>query len=301
MAVTISASMVKDLREKTGVGMMECKKALEENAGDMEKSIVWLRERGMSRAAKKADRVAAEGMVHFVINDKGNGAALLEVNCETDFVSKNEEFRSFVTETATLALNSNINNIDTLSTMKLASGATVDETIKGLIQKIGENMKLRRVQTLAISNGEIKGYSHMGGKIGTLVVLEGATGPAVKELGHDIAMHVAAAFPRFLNRTEVDTTELNQEREIARKKLVEEKKPEAMIEKILEGQMNKFYKEVCLVEQPFVKDPDVSITKLLEKTDKNLKLTKFLRFQLGEGIEKKKEDFAAEVAAQLGH
>lgn len=299
MAVTISASMVKDLREKTGVGMMECKKALEENSGDMEKSIVWLRERGMSRAAKKADRVAAEGMVHFAISDKGNNAALLEINCETDFVSKNEEFRSFVTETAKIALDNNINDIEKLSTMKLASGATVDETIKGLIQKIGENMKLRRIHTIT-SNGQITGYSHMGGKIGTLVVLEGANSPEVKEVGKDIAMHIAAAFPRYLSRNEVDTTELNQEREIARKKLIEEKKPEAMIEKILEGQMNKFYKEVCLIEQAFVKDPDISITKLLEKTDKNLKLTKFLRFQLGEGIEKKKEDFAAEVAAQLG-
>lgn len=300
MSVTISASMVKDLREKTGVGMMECKKALEENTGDIEKAIVWLRERGMSRAAKKADRIAAEGMVHFLIGDKGNSAVLLEVNCETDFVSKNEEFRNFVAETAKLALNSNINDIDALASMKMASGTTVDETIKGLIQKIGENMKLRRVQTISAQDAEIAGYAHMGGKIGTLAVLEGATGPAIKEVAKDIAMHIAAAFPRYLNRTEVDATELNQERDIARKKLVEEKKPEAMIDKILEGQMNKFYKEVCLVEQAFVKDPEISITKLLEKTDKNLKLTKFLRFQLGEGIEKKQENFAAEVAAQLG-
>lgn len=300
MAVTISASMVKDLREKTGVGMMECKKALEENSGDMEKAIVWLRERGMSRAAKKADRVAAEGMVHFTVGDKGDSAVLLEVNCETDFVSKNEEFRNFVAETAKLALESNVNDVEKLAAMKLSSGTSVDETIKGLIQKIGENMKLRRVQTVKAPNALITGYTHMGGKIGTLVVLEGATGPAVTEAGKDIAMHVAAAFPRYLSRNEVDTAELAQERDIARKKLVEEKKPEAMIDKILEGQMNKFYKEVCLVEQAFVKDPDISVSKLLEKTDKNLKLTKFLRFQLGEGIEKKQENFAAEVAAQLG-
>lgn len=300
MSVTISASMVKDLREKTGVGMMECKKALEENSGDMEKSIVWLRERGMSRAAKKADRIAAEGMVHFVISDSGDSAALLEVNCETDFVSKNEDFRTLVTETAKLALQNNLNDVEKLSALKLSSGSTIDETLKGLIQKIGENMKLRRVQTIKAPNSVITGYSHMGGKIGTIVVLEGAKGPAVTEAGKDIAMHVAAAFPKYLSRTEVDTTELAQEREIARKKLVEEKKPEAMIDKILEGQMNKFYKEVCLLEQAFVKDPDISITKLLEKTDKSLKLTKYLRFQLGEGIEKKQENFAAEVAAQLG-
>ncbi len=300
MSVTISASMVKDLREKTGVGMMECKKALEENTGDIEKAIVWLRERGMSRAAKKADRIAAEGMVHFLINDQGTSAVLLEVNCETDFVSKNEEFRGFVAEAAKLALNNNINNVEALASLKMASGSTVDETLKGMIQKIGENMKLRRIQIITAPNSEIAGYIHMGGKIGTLAVLEGATGPAVKEAAKDVAMHIAAAFPRYLNRNDVDTTELNQEREIARKKLVEEKKPEAMIEKILEGQMNKFYKEVCLVEQGFVKDPDISVAKMLEKIDKNLKLTKYLRFQLGEGIEKKQENFAAEVAAQLG-
>ncbi|MCX6118915.1 MAG: translation elongation factor Ts [Proteobacteria bacterium] len=300
MAVTISASMVKDLREKTGVGMMECKKALEENSGDMDKAIVWLRERGMSRAAKKADRVAAEGIVHFVIGDKGDSAVLLEVNCETDFVSKNDDFKNFVTETAKVALTQSINDVEKLSAMKLSSGTSIDETIKGLIQKIGENMRLRRVQVLKYPGAIISGYSHMGGKIGTLCVLEGASGANVQEVGKDIAMHIAAAFPKYLNRTEVDQSELAQERDIARKKLVEEKKPEAMIDKILEGQMNKFYKEVCLVEQAFVKDPDTSITKLLEKTDKNLKLSKFLRFQLGEGIEKKQENFAAEVAAQLG-
>jgi elongation factor Ts len=300
MAVTISASMVKDLREKTGVGMMECKKALEENSGDLEKSIVWLRERGMSRAAKKADRIAAEGIVHFAIGPKGDTAVLLEVNCETDFVSKNDEFKNFVNEAGKLSLQNNISDVEKLSALKMSSGTSVDETLKGMIQKIGENMKLRRVSAISVPGAVISGYSHMGGKIGTITVLEGATGAAITELGKDIAMHVAAAFPKYLSRADVDNTELNQERDIARKKLVEEKKPEAMIDKILDGQMNKFYKEVCLLEQGFVKDPDISVAKLLEKTDKNLKLTKFLRFQLGEGIEKKQENFAAEVAAQLG-
>ena len=181
--------------------------------------------------------------------------------------------------------------------MKLADGVSINETIAGLIQKIGENMRLRRVLTISAPNGHISGYIHMGGRIGTAVVLEGKKD--VAELGKDIAMHVAAASPRYLNRVEVDSTELDQEKEIARKKLIEEKKPEAMIEKILDGQMNKFYKEVCLVEQMFVKNPDISITKLLETADKNLKLTRFVRFALGEGIEKKQENFAAEVAAQL--
>ena len=300
MAVQISASQVKDLREKTGVGMMECKKALEENAGDMEKAIVWLRERGMSRAAKKADRIAAEGIVSFAINNTGNGAAILEVNCETDFVSKNDDFRNFVSEATQVALKNNINDIDTLANTKLASGTTISETISGLIQKIGENMRLRRVQTVSAANGLISGYSHMGGKIGTLVVLEGKNDSTVAELGKDIAMHVAAAFPKYLSRAEVNPAELEQEREIARKKLIEEGKKPEMIEKILEGQMNKFYKEVCLIEQAFVKDPDISITTLVEKADKNLKVAKYVRFQLGEGIEKKQENFAAEVAAQLG-
>ena len=300
MTVQISASQVKELREKTGVGMMECKKALEENTGDMEKAIVWLRERGMSRAAKKADRIAAEGIVEFAIGTGGDKAAIVEVNCETDFVSKNDDFRKFVTETTQVALKNNLNDIESLANSKLASGSTVQETINGLIQKIGENMKLRRVQTVSAANGLISGYSHMGGKIGTLVVLEGNKDSALAELGKDIAMHVAAAFPKYLQRSEVNPAELEQERDIARKKLIEEGKKPEMIEKILEGQMNKFYKEVCLVEQAFVKDPDISIMKLVERTDKNLKVNKFIRFQLGEGIEKKQENFAAEVAAQLG-
>ena len=297
MAVQISAGQVKDLREKTGVGMMECKKALEENNGDMEKAIVWLRERGMSRAAKKADRIAAEGVVEVLISDSGTEAAVLEVNCETDFVAKNPDFRKLVADTAQIALKTKCNDIEKLGEMKLADGVSINETIAGLIQKIGENMRLRRVLTISAPNGHISGYIHMGGRIGTAVVLEGKKD--VAELGKDIAMHVAAASPRYLNRVEVDSTELDQEKEIARKKLIEEKKPEAMIEKILDGQMNKFYKEVCLVEQMFVKNPDISITKLLETADKNLKLTRFVRFALGEGIEKKQENFAAEVAAQL--
>jgi elongation factor Ts len=297
MAVQVSAGQVKDLREKTGVGMMECKKALEENGGDMEKAIVWLRERGMSRAAKKADRVAAEGVVEILVSPDATAAVALEVNCETDFVAKNEEFRKMVGDVARIALAKKINDVEKLAEEKLPSGVTIKDTIAGLIQKIGENMRLRRVQNISAPNGHISSYIHMGGRIGTAVVLEGKKG--VEELGKDIAMHVAAAFPRYLAPTEVDRTELDQEKEIARKKLIEEKKPEAMIEKILDGQMKKFYKEVCLLEQAFVKNPDVSITKLLENTDKALKLTSFVRWGLGEGIEKKQENFAAEVAAQL--
>lgn len=297
MAVTISAGQVKDLREKTGVGMMECKKALEENSGDMEKAILWLRERGMSRAAKKADRVAAEGIVEIYVNDDHNAGVALELNCETDFVSKNPDFTKFATEAAALALKNRFTDVDALGQAKMANGNTVAANLTEMIQKIGENMKLRRVTVVSSSNGTVAGYTHMGGKIGTLVVLEGKKGAETATLGKDIAMHVAAAFPRYLSSSDVNPAELEQEREIARKKLIEEKKPEAMIEKILDGQMKKFFKEVCLVEQAFVKDPDTTIAKLVEKN--GVKLGSFVRYQLGEGIEKRQEDFAAEVAAQL--
>ncbi|MEI6399526.1 MAG: translation elongation factor Ts, partial [Pseudomonadota bacterium] len=183
MAVQISAGQVKDLREKTGVGMMECKKALEENNGDMEKAIVWLRERGMSRAAKKADRIAAEGVVEVLISDSGTEAAVLEVNCETDFVAKNPDFRKLVADTAQIALKTKCNDIEKLGEMKLADGVSINETIAGLIQKIGENMRLRRVLTISAPNGHISGYIHMGGRIGTAVVLEGKKD--VAELGKD--------------------------------------------------------------------------------------------------------------------
>jgi elongation factor Ts len=296
---TITAGMVKDLREKTGVGMMECKKALEENAGDMEKAIVWLRERGMSRAAKKADRVAAEGLVEVFVTPDHKAGVLLELNCETDFVSKNDEFRALARKAAELALQSKAKTPDEVLSAKV-DGATVKDKLTELIAKIGENMTLRRVVVLAPADGVVVGYSHMGGRIGTLVALNGAHGDDVVELGKDVAMHVAAASPRYLVETEVNGTELEQEREIARKRLEEEGKPAELIEKILVGQMKKFFKEVCLLEQAFVKNPDLTVQKFVDSVKKGLKLTGFSRFQLGEGVEKKKEDFAAEVAAAAG-
>lgn len=296
--MTITAGMVKDLREKTGQGMMECKKALEESSGDMEKAIVWLRERGMARAAKKADRVAAEGMVEVYVNPEANAGVLVEVNCETDFVSKNDDFRKLAADVAQLALKTKAKTVEELLSAKL-DGTTVQTAFQELFAKIGEKMELRRVQVFTATNGVVSGYSHMGGKIGTLVVLEGATGPDVQTLGKDLAMHVAAANPRYLSESQVNASELDQEREIARKRLEEEGKPAEMIDKILVGQMKKFYKEVCLVEQAFIKDPNTTVQKHVEAAKKGLKLAAFARFQLGEGLEKKKEDFAAEVAAQL--
>jgi elongation factor Ts len=289
--------MVKDLREKTGMGMMECKKALEENAGDMEKAIVWLRERGMSRAAKKADKIAAEGVVEVYISPDRAAGVLLEVNCQTDFVAKNEDFVKIAKEAAEAALKTKASTVQELAQAKI-TGGTVQDRLVELAAKIGEKMELRRLKVVQTTNGVVAGYSHMGGRIGTLVVLEGAKGDDVETLGKDIAMHVAAASPRYLTEAEIDQSELDTEREIARKKLEEEGKKPDMIDKILVGQMKKFAKEVCLVDQPFVKDQNVTVSKHVENSKKGLELAGFARFALGEGIEKKVENFAEEVAAQ---
>lgn len=295
MAVT--AAQVKELREKTGVGMMECKKALTENGGDLEQAIVWLRERGLSRAAKKAGRVAAEGVVCINVADDMATGVLVEVNCETDFAAKNEDFQNFCKEVSDIALTNKAPSAEALAELKNAAGENIGDALKSLIAKVGENMTLRRVQYMEPANGIVVGYSHMGGKIGAMVALEGATKDNL-ELGKDVAMHIAAASPRYLKSDEVNQSELDQEKEIAKKKLIEQGKPEDLIEKILVGQMNKFYKEVCLVDQAFVKDPNVSITKLL-KQNGDISISSFARFALGEGIEKKEDNFAEEVAAAV--
>ncbi len=297
--MTITAGMVKELREKTGVGMMECKKALEENGGDLEKAILWLRERGLSRAAKKADRVAAEGIVQVAISPDAHTGVVVEFNCETDFVSKSDDFTSFAKDVADLALAQKISDVDALKSAKLADGETVESRLTALIAKLGENMKVRRLGLLKTSKGTISGYTHMGGKIGSLILLEGAEGAEVQELGKDLAMHAAAAGPRYLKSDEVEASEIETEKELGRKKLQEEGKPENMWEKILVGQINKFYKEICLTEQAFVKDPALSIKQLVTEKGKGAQLTAFQLFKLGEGIEKKKENFADEVAAVL--
>lgn len=296
--MAITAAQVKELREKTGVGMMECKNALTENAGDIEKAILWLRERGLSRAAKKADRVTAEGIVKVLVNNTQTAGVLIEINCETDFVSKNDDFQKFADDLANLALEQQISDVSALKEAKL-NGENVSDVLPALISRIGENLNLRRVTSFQTKNGVVAGYSHMGGKIGSIVVLEGSTDESVKELGRDLAMHVAAAAPRYLTSEQVDATELQQEQELARKKLQEENKPDNLIEKIMGGQIQKFYKEVCLIEQAFVKDPNATVKQLLKDQGKGSQLTSFARFQLGEGVEKKKENFAEEVAAQL--
>lgn len=298
-SASISASMVKELREKTGVGMMECKKALEESQGDMEKAILWLRERGMSRAAKKADRVAAEGVVEVLVSPDHKSGALVELNCETDFASKNEEFRALAAEIAKVAMSHKTESVETLLQAK-SGQESIQNKLTGLIAKVGENMTLRRVKLVSVAQGVVTGYSHMGGKIGTLVALEGSQDPAVAEIGKDLAMHVAAAAPRYLTGSEVSTGEIDQEKEIARKRLLEEGKAPDLIDKILVGQVQKFFKEICLLDQPFIKDPGLTVQKYVDSHKKGLKVSAFGRYQLGEGIEKKKDDFAAEVAAAAG-
>jgi len=289
--MAITAGQVKELREKTGVGMMECKKALSESDGDMEKAVLWLRERGMSRAQKKAGRVTAEGLVGVLLNDAQTAGVVLEVNCETDFVSKNDDFKKFVADASKLALDNKVTSVQELGDIAMASGKTVADTLTSLIATIGENLQLRRVACLQADDGIVAGYTHMGGGIGTLVALKGTKNT---ELAKDLAMHIAAAAPRYLTNDQVDATELEQEKELAKKKLLEEGKPENMIDKIMAGQMSKFYKEVCLIEQAFVKDPKTSIKQLLA-SDGGASITGFQRFQLGEGIEKKSDNFADEV------
>jgi elongation factor Ts len=294
--MAIKASQVKELREKTAVGMMECKKALVESDGDMEKAILWLRERGMSRAAKKSGRTAAEGLVEIYITDDQSAGVLVELNCETDFAAKNEEFKSFARSVAKLAIDNKSSSVDEILGMNI-EGATAKDTLTQLIAKIGENMNLRRIKVCTTSNGIVSGYSHMGGKIGALIALEGATGNDVSALGKDVAMHIAAAAPRYLVESEVNASEIEQEKELAKKKLEEEGKPADLIDKILMGQMSKFYKEICLTKQAYVKDPSTSVEKLIKTSGTNTAISSFARFQLGEGIEKKAENFADEVAA----
>jgi len=303
----ITAALVKDLREKTGAGMMDCKKALTENAGDIEAAIDWLRTKGLAAAAKKAGRVAAEGLVGVAA--EGPVGAVVEVNAETDFVGRNDQFQGFVKSVAAVALKSE-DNVDAIKAAKLASGKTVEEEVTSLIATIGENMSFRRAKVLKVSQGVVATYIHSAtapglGKIGVLVALESA-GDAAKllEVGKQIAMHVAAANPLFLTVDSVDGAALERERAVLTEQAAASGKPPAVIEKMVEGRIRKYYEEVVLTEQVYVIDGETKISKVVENAAKDagapVKLAGFARFALGEGIEKEEKDFAAEVAAQLG-
>ena len=299
----ITASMVKELRDKTGAGMMDAKKALEENEGDIEQAIDWLRKKGMAKAAKKSGRTAAEGLVAIAV--EGTKGAVIELNSETDFVARNEEFQQFVQKVANAAIGED--SLESLKAKELEAGKTVEESLTDLIAKIGENMTLRRVETLEVNSGAIVGYMHGEqapnlGKIGVLVALESEADEAsLAGLGKQIAMHVAAANPEFLDQSTVDADKLNREKEVLSEQARASGKPEEIIEKMVEGRIRKYYEEVCLKDQIFVIDQERKIAKVVEDAAKDagkpIELNGFLRVQLGEGIEKEEEDFAAEVAA----
>ncbi|MDY6407550.1 MAG: translation elongation factor Ts [Pseudomonadota bacterium] len=301
----IKASLVKELREKTGAGMMECKKALSETNGDLDAAIDFLRKKGMSVAEKKAGRIANQGLVGVVV--QGNEGAVLELNSETDFVAKNTDFQKFLGDVMTIAINKK-GDIDAIKSADL-NGKTVADTLTGLIATIGENMNLRRSGYVSVSNGVVVPYIHTAtvpsmGKIGVLVALE-STGDqtALQETGKKIAMHIAAANPRFLAVSDVDSTTIDHEKGIYAEQAKNSGKPAAIIEKMVEGRMRKFYEEVVLLEQAFIMDPDKKVKDIVADLAKtvgtDVKLTAFVRFGLGEGIEKKEEDFAAEVAKQM--
>jgi elongation factor Ts len=303
----ITAAMVKDLREKSGAGMMDCKKALSENGGDMDAAMDWLRTKGLAAAQKKSSRTAAEGLVGIATS--GTKGAVVEVNSETDFVAKNDQFQAFVTEVTQIELATGA-DVDALKAEKTAAGVTVEEALTKNIATIGENQSLRRAKRLEVSKGAVVGYIHNKqadglGKIGVLVALEGdASNEVLQKLGKDLAMHVAAAFPKALNEEDLDEAEIERERAIATEKAGESGKPADIIAKMVEGSIAKFRKEHALVSQLFVMDGKTKISDVVAKAAKDagasIVLKDYVRFQLGEGIEKETSDFAAEVAAASG-
>ena len=293
--MAITTALIKELRERTGAGMLDCKKALEENGGDIEKAIDWLREKGIAKAAKKSGRVAAEGLVFAAVSADRKKGAILEFNSETDFVAKNDEFKNFGEKLVQLSLEHDLTSEDELKAFEL-EGKKVEDNLTELIAKIGENMNIRRLK-LVSTDGFIETYIHLGGKIGVLLNVSGEATRENVEKAKGVAMHVAAMDPKYLNSEQVTADDLEREKEIARHQLQQEGKPENIIEKILDGKMRKFYEENCLVNQKYVRDDSVTIEKFIAPSS----IISFDRFKVGEGIEKEESDFAAEVAAMAGN
>lgn len=286
----ITAALVKELRERTGSGMMECKKALQETSGDIEAAVELMRKAGQAKADKKASRVAAEGLI--VIRQTDGAAAMVEVNCETDFVTKNDDFRAFAEAVAEVALGQELADLEALLAVTMANGQSVEQNRRDCIAKIGENINVRRFTRLATASGLLGCYLH-GVRIGVLVELEGGDG----ELAKDIAMHVAASRPLCVSADQVPAELLVKEKEIFAAQAATSGKPANIIEKMVEGRVRKYLEEVTLLGQPFVKDPEQSVDKLLKAH--KARVIRFTRFELGEGIEKKSDNFAAEVMAQV--
>ncbi|WP_312489255.1 translation elongation factor Ts [Sphingomonas sp.] len=303
----ITAAMVKDLREKSGAGMMDCKKALNEAAGDMDAALDWLRTKGLAAAQKKSSRTAAEGLVGVATS--GTVGAAVEVNSETDFVAKNDQFQAFVKDVTAIALKTS-DDVEALKNEAMPQGGTVAEVLTNNIATIGENQSLRRAKRLEVSKGAVVSYVHNQqapglGKIGVLVALESeAADDVLQSLGRQLAMHIAAAFPKALNEEDLDEAEIERERAIATEKAAESGKPADIIAKMVEGGIAKYRKEHALVSQLFVIDGKTKISDVVAKAGKDagaeIKLVDYVRFQLGEGIEKEASDFAAEVAAASG-
>jgi elongation factor Ts len=290
--MAITAALVKELRERTQAGMMECKKALVETNGDIEAAVEYMRKAGLAKADKKSGRTAAEGAVVCKTSDDGKAAILVEVNCETDFVTKGDDFQNFANEVAEVALKNLPDDIDGLLNLKMASGDTVADATKALIAKIGENSNVRRYTKAVTDGGIIGSYIH-GSRIGVLTSIKGGS----EELAKDIAMHVAASKPICVSSDEVPAEVIEKEKEIYSAQAAESGKPADIIEKMVMGRINKFLKEITLLGQPFVKDPDQTIEKLLKAA--NATVDSFFRLEVGEGIEKKEENFADEVMSQV--
>ncbi|MGL4796475.1 MAG: translation elongation factor Ts [Paraclostridium sp.] len=301
--MAITAQMVKELREKTGAGLMDCKKALQEAEANMDRAIDILREKGLSKAAKKADRVAAEGLVAIEMNADNTVASMVEVNSETDFVAKNEDFKIFVKDAAEMALATTNENVEGLLAETHKEGIALSEVLNNRVATIGEKLDLRRFAKIS-TNGQVAGYIHGGGKIGVLVELETEGRDAeIISMGRDIAMQVAAMNPKYVSKDDVDQEYIAHETEILTQQALNEGKPANIVEKMIKGRLDKQLKEVCLVEQTFVKNPDITIKQLIadvaKKVGAEIKIAQVVRFEVGEGIEKKEENFAEEVAKQL--
>ena len=301
MAVT--AQMVKELREATGAGMMDCKKALTEADGNMERAVDILREKGLSKAAKKADRVAAEGLVTIKTNADNTVAAIVEVNSETDFVAKNQDFKDFVADVAEMVLEGDVADVEALLASNHKEGKPLKDVLNDRVATIGEKLDVRRFERIA-TNGKVAGYIHGGGKIGVVVELAtDSNDERVLTLGKDIAMQVAAMNPKYISRDDVDPEYIAHETEVLTQQALNEGKPANIVEKMVVGRLNKELKEVCLVDQVFVKDSELTISKLIAKVAKevasDISIASMVRYEVGEGIEKREENFAEEVAKQM--
>lgn len=291
--MAISAKLVKELREKTGAGMMDCKKALQETDGNIDKAIDYLREKGIAKAAKKADRIAAEGITHVEV--KGNDAVIVEINSETDFVARNEGFQQLVKEIANQILETKTESVEALNETTLPNGKKVSEHMNEAISTIGEKLSLRRFELRTKTDNDAFGaYLHMGGRIGVLSVVVGTTD---EEAAKDVAMHIAAINPKYVSSDQVSEEEINHEREVLKQQALNEGKPENIVEKMVEGRLRKYLQEICAVNQDFVKNPDQTVEQFLKS--KGGQLVDFVRYEVGEGLEKREENFADEVKGQM--